>query len=106
MEIDPRIDRLVYDLNALIHFEEATGANIADMDWKQLGRDYKMQRALLWAGLLRNNPDITLEQVGALVDMANAKDIGLKMVRAFAAGMPVPEANAPGEETGKNPESR
>jgi hypothetical protein len=55
---------LVYDLNAICSFEEATGLSVVDAL-----RSLTMTniRALIWAGLLVDDPALTLNQAGALI---------------------------------------
>ena len=55
---------LVYDLNAICSFEEATGQSVVEAL-----RNLTMTniRALIWAGLLVDDPAITINQAGALI---------------------------------------
>ena len=56
-------------------------------------------RALLWAGLLHQNPDFTQEQVGDMVgDFKNLTSIMESIAIAVVEGMPDPE-----EEKGDDP---
>ncbi len=74
------------DLNALYDFEEETGKSFfAQEDMGDLrAKDY---RALIWSCLRKEDPSITLEQVGALIDMSNFREI-VETVTKLMASMP------------------
>jgi len=89
VEIGGESRRLVYDFNALASIEEATGRNMLDgSGWlKPKAKDF---RAFVWAGLLHDWPEVTLEQVGRWLSEANLQDVAAAFVRARAASSPKP----------------
>jgi len=73
-EVSIRLDRvrtLKYDLNALAEFEEAAGRSMFDMfralQEKRETFGVRTARLLLWAGLLHEDPSLTVRQAGDLV---------------------------------------
>jgi hypothetical protein len=105
-EIDPRFDALVYDLHALISFEKATGLNVLGMkqdDWDALEQSLEKQEALIWAGMLRNSPKVSLEEVGHLIDIGNLGEIKRKAVNAIYASLHRP---APEQKAAEDPQGR
>jgi len=67
IELDkPRTLR--YDLNALCAIEEATGKPIAEA--LSAGSSFSAMRVIIWAGLKHEDPALTVEAVGAMVDPA------------------------------------
>lgn len=72
---------LRYTLNALAELEDALGVPLSDMEGLQLGM--KQVRAFLWAGLIHEEKELTIEQVGDLVDFENIKDVNDKITEAF-----------------------
>lgn len=66
--------RLRYTMNALISMEEALGKPIGQLisDYNTGTIGFKDMRIIIWAGLLHENPDLTLEQVGDMIDEAES----------------------------------
>ena len=62
---------LRYDLNAMEKFEDVTGKSLADPKTLQENIRIKDMKALLWVGLLFEDPSLTLEQLGSMVDTDN-----------------------------------
>lgn len=57
--------KLCYDFNAIVVAEKATGVNLLEGIVGQVNATNL--RGLLWASLLREDPKITIDQVGALI---------------------------------------
>lgn len=78
---------LLFDLNAMVEFEEATGKSL--MSGESLSNlGMKDIRALLWAGLVHEDEKITLKQVGKMVHLGNIEAISTSIESAFDAAMP------------------
>jgi len=62
--------KLKYTFNAFCELEEALGRPLASIK----GNEFKMKdlRALVWAGLLHETPELTLEEAGDLIDQAES----------------------------------
>ena len=90
-----KLDRdrsLLFDFNALVSLEDALGEGVLAADfWKRLeAKDIRAKdvRALLWASLLHEDPSLTLEAAGRLI---NNKTIGViteALGRAASESMP------------------
>lgn len=72
--------RLTYDLNAICAFEEVTGQSVISAL-----RNLSMTniRALLWAGLRADDPEITLEQTGALIGFTDLTEVTAALKQAL-----------------------
>lgn len=88
--------KLRFDANALVALEEVLGRTIqeiipteADRAAREVG--FREMRALLWAGLLHDDPQITLTEAGKLLDLDRMGDIMGKVNEAIAAAFPQPE---------------
>lgn len=105
-KVSLRLDRertLLLNLNALCKAEEVTGMNL--IVGEVIFTSLRVMRALLWAGLLHEDPTLTIEEAGDLIEDAEGEDgvhgveyVLLKVVEAFGAGQPDPEPPADGEE--------
>ena len=88
----PRNIRL--NTNALVKAEEVLGRPVAEF-----GDSFGMReiRALLWAGLLHEDKDLSLETVGDLMDEAGfeyvAEKIGEAITTAFGSSPKEPNPN-------------
>ncbi len=65
-ELDPRLNELRLDLNAMVLWEEAAGRPFGEFNGSLA--DFRL---LLWAGMKSQIPDITLEQVGSMITAGN-----------------------------------
>lgn len=93
IELDKKRN-LLLDLNAMVNFEEATGKNIlqgASLD----NLSAKDLRALLWACLLHEDKDLTLEQVGEMIHGGNMESIANKLTSAWEVATPEGDKEAP-----------
>src|SRR5688572_28108472 len=84
---------LLFDFNALVNFEEATGvsplkAGIDPQSPKQL-------RALIWSALLHEDPTLTLDEVGAMVHLGNMESFATQIQQALEEAIP-PSVETPG----------
>ncbi len=84
------------DLNAMVEFEEETGFHISEANTGKMS----ILRALLWACLLHEDADLSVEQVGAMIHAGNMAEVGAAVGKAMSAAAPVPDPDAP-----KNPGS-
>lgn len=62
---------LKYNLNALITAEKITGKKLAELGGEKGSFDLEFLRAMLYAGLIWEDKELTLEDVGDLIDMEN-----------------------------------
>jgi hypothetical protein len=102
IELDqPRTIRM--DFNALVLAEEKMGCKLDLANVMSGG--YKSIRTLLWAGLIADDPNLTEEQVGAMVGPADFHRIAIAIATSMNGGN-LPEAesaeskNAQGTEAG------
>ena len=86
LEIDGKEYEFVLNLNALINFEEKTGRSLMDID-----EDDKFGladiRGLLWAGL-NVNYDMSIDDVGKLINIKNISEISNKIMEVYEDSMP------------------
>ena len=76
--------RLKYDLNAFALLKERHDINLFKADPERL-QDPVAVRAMLWAGLVHEDPGLTVEQVGQWVDLGNIKAISETVADAMLA---------------------
>lgn len=93
IELGGKTRRLAYDLNALCALEDHGGID-------QTGSP-KGLRAMLWAGLLHEEPDLSLDDVGRLVTLDRIEEIATAVGEAMSRDMP-----SPGQAKGAEPKAR
>lgn len=90
IELDkPR--HMLFDLNAMVAFEEETGKNLFDSKvTAAFTKSFSPGdlRAFLWASLLHEDENLTLKQVGSWIHTGNMEEIADKLVTAWAAAIP------------------
>ncbi len=84
---------LVYDLNALAALEETYGAVEQAFAEVEKG-SAKAIRALLWAGLISEDPELTPTQAGMLVGLSGLTLVSQKILEAVEAALPDPNLTA------------
>lgn len=79
-----------FTLNALTELEDRYGS--VDEAFKQLDNNsIKAVRCILWAGLIHEDPELTEQQVGNLIDIQYMQELMASLGEAFDADMPEPE---------------
>lgn len=77
--------QLRYDFNALIRLEKEIGKSAFDATTFQAIRAQDL-RAFIWAGLLHQQHDLTLEEVGSWINPQNMKLVAEAIGKAFSTG--------------------
>jgi hypothetical protein len=83
--------KLLFVLNAMVFFEEATGKSLFDNKISEgFGKSMtaKDLRALLWACLVHEDETLTLKQVGSWINRTNMTEIAQHIGEAFSNAMP------------------
>lgn len=83
IELDKK-RRLKFNMNALSELEDAMGKPVTQLN--NVGM--KELRALLWAGLIHENPNLTLQDAGNLIELENIEYIGEKVTEAMTLAFP------------------
>ncbi len=92
---------LRFDFNACVAYERETGQSISAL---KDNPGFTSIRALIWAGLLHEEPKLTIERAGAMLDLADlevySEAIAEAMTRAFtkSGSGTRPEASDPNAE--------
>lgn len=81
VELGGTTRHLVYDFNALCRLRDE-GVDAFKLDDTSLG-DPRTIRALVWAGLLAESPDLTVTEVGGWLDMSNLPTVAQAFTKAF-----------------------
>lgn len=93
-----------FTLNALAELEDRYGS--VDEAFKQLDNNsIKAVRYILWAGLIHEDPELTEQQVGNLIDIQYMQELMASLGEAFDADMPEPEKLPENAEPEKLPEN-
>ena len=95
-----------FTLNALAELEDRYGS--VDEAFKQLDNNsIKAVRCILWAGLIHEDPELTEQQVGNLIDIQYMQELMMSLGDAFDADMPknekLPENTEPKLEDAQGP---
>lgn len=85
---------LRFDFNAIVALEEQTGRSLLKGDLFDLG-SAKDVRALLYAGLCGDDPSLTPEATGRLIDLRNMQRISETIGEAIRMALPQPDEDGP-----------
>ena len=89
--------KLAYDFNAIVQAEKMTGVNLLASVVGEINA--VSLRGLLWAALLRDRPEITIEHTGGLILPSNIATIRQAIVTAWFGS--VQESEGSGEATAR-----
>lgn len=81
VELGGQTRHLVYDFNALCALRDE-GVDFTALQESDLA-DPRVMRKLVWAGLLEETPDVTLQEVGGWMDLSNLKPVAEAFTKAF-----------------------
>ena len=95
--IGGHLRHLRLDFNALARFEGETGIKVFGRNTWDLHSALVM-RAMLWASLLHQDPDLELEEVGSWMLMGDARTILDALIKALNQSWPAPQEEAADEE--------
>lgn len=84
--------RLVFDFNAIVHAEKVTGLNLIKAMVSEL--DATRTRGLLWAALLKEHAELTLEEVGGWLHPRNLSVVRDALIATWFGSIPEPDAEA------------
>ena len=95
-----------FTLNAMAELEDRYGS--VEEAFKQLDNNsIKAVRCILWAGLIHEDPDLTEQQVGNLIDIQYMQELMASLGDAFDANMPeaekLPESTEPKLDGAQDP---
>jgi len=99
--VDIKLDKkrkLILDLNAMVAFEDEAGKSVAEIGANMSMKD---MRALLWAALLAEDPDVTLDTVGKHIYPQRLQELSGLIDKLFTVSMPDAESTTE-EPEGKN----
>lgn len=81
------------DLNAMVRFEQASGKSLLKQStWDTLS--IADIRSLLWACLLHEDPELTVEQVGSMIHPGNMVQVFGEIQRVWQLSAPEPTGEA------------
>ena len=87
LTIDGVTRHLCFDFNAIAVAEELTGLNLLQsLDLQNLSA--VKYRALLYSTLLKENPKITIEEVGGMINLSTLPAITVALVHAWTGSQP------------------
>jgi hypothetical protein len=84
--------RLKYDLNAIAELGDRLEIQVRldhlQEDLLGVPLPFSALRLILWAGLIHDNPDLDIKEVGGWVDMDNMKEVAQGFFQLFGARLP------------------
>lgn len=83
---------LYFDFNSFIELEEIYGS-VEEAFKAMQGQNLKAIRALIWAGLIHEDPTITQRQVGAMLDFEKMETLTEALDAAIGESLPPEDKN-------------
>ena len=77
---------LLFNFNAICDFEQVSGRDFTELKSGKIR--CSDLRILIWAALKHEDPNLTLEGVGALIGPGNMAELAEQVKKAMVAGLP------------------
>src|SRR5947209_6002476 len=82
LELNGKSYSLIYDFDSVVAAEELTGIGlVAGVDWSNI--TVRRVQAMLYASLLKMQPQITMEEIRSLITIANIAKIEKALASAW-----------------------
>lgn len=87
---------LRFDFNAMRAYERLTGHNMLSKSILNILKDINVDGAttLLWAALVHEDKDLTVDAVGAMLTLGDADRVFGALAQALGAAMPKPDESS------------
>ena len=82
---------LLYDLNAFAELEEVVGTVEEALKALESGK-LKALRAIIWCGLIHEDANLSITDVGALIGLGDMETVALALNEAISSAMPQAQA--------------
>lgn len=70
---------LKYPVFSLIRLQKEHGIKLTDLSDEKKAQDLEVIVALIWAGLIHEDKELTLEDVGNMIDLSDLTDLSTVM---------------------------
>lgn len=74
---------LAYPVMSLIRLKKEYGIQLSDLQDEEKAQDLETILAVIWAGLIHEDKDLTLEDVGYMIDVTDLPAISEKLTEIF-----------------------
>lgn len=92
IDFEDKTRHILFDMNALAELEEMYGSYGDALEALNSG-SFRAIRALLYCGLLNEDPEMTLQKAGSLVAMAQMEAVSDALIAAMQDAVPTEEEN-------------
>jgi hypothetical protein len=86
--VDDKSYKLAYSFNSIALAEAASGTNLLKGLQSLMDLSAMQLRGLLYAAMIIDKPDVTVEQASSLIRVDTINDITLAMVEAYRLSLP------------------
>jgi hypothetical protein len=94
-EAEGRTYTMVFNTNTICELEEETGQTIQALGGQLANPGMRLVRQIVWAGLRKYHPGLSMAEAGDVIDAVGAAQIGEIIGRAFTLAFP----EAPGKSS-------
>ncbi len=90
LKLNGKTYQLTYDFESIAQAEETTGIELlVGVDWRKINA--RRIRAMLYASMVKAQPDITLKEIGKLITVLNLPNIESALVDCWMNSTPEKE---------------
>ncbi|WP_407708527.1 hypothetical protein ACIU4M_00765 [Bacillus altitudinis] len=75
--------KLAFPMMSLIRLKKEHGIQIADLQDEKKAQDMEVITAIIWAGLIHEDRELTFEDVAYMIDLSQLPEISKKLGEVF-----------------------
>lgn len=75
--------KLAYPIMSLIRLKKEHGLELTDLQDEAKAQDIEVILKVIWAGLIHEDQELTVEQVGYMIDIADLPEVSTKLTEVF-----------------------
>lgn len=76
---------LRYPLMSIIKLKKEKGINLSDLADEEKAQDFEIILSIVWAGLIHEDPELTVEQLGNIIELSDMPEISEKLGLVFSS---------------------
>ncbi|MCM3639696.1 hypothetical protein M4D68_00865 [Priestia aryabhattai] len=77
--------KMAFPLMSLVRLKKEFGIELKDLQDKEKSQDVETILAIIWAGLIHEDRELTYEDVGYMVDVSQLSEVSEKLTEVFGS---------------------
>lgn len=80
-----KVRTLRFPLMSIIKLKKERGIQLSDLQDEEKAQDFEVILGIAWAGLIHEDPELTFEEAGNIIDLSDLQELSEKLGDIFAS---------------------